>query len=194
MIELEGVTKRYRQVRAVEGITLGFEPGRVVALVGPNGSGKSTLLKLCAGLIRPTRGKVRVFGHDPFQRPSQALRHISYLPQRPELPGELSVWEVVDFYRRLRGLSPERTEEVLRTVGLHDLEQADKLCRELSGGLAQRTTLAIALLAEADFLLLDEPTAQLDPRSAKAFFDFLKETYARSGGRQGIIIATHLLD
>jgi Cu-processing system ATP-binding protein len=168
MIAFRALTKRYGNHPAVTDLTFAVHRGEVVALLGPNGSGKTTALKAAAGLIRPTSGGV-VLG-DPG-RPAtdpRARRVISYLPQRVAFPDALTGHEVVEFYRELRGVPPERTAEVLRFASLNGA--SGRGVGTYSGGMVQRLGLAVAMLPAAPVLLLDEPTAALDPDGLAAFY------------------------
>jgi Cu-processing system ATP-binding protein len=170
--------KRFGAHVAVDRLSMPVATGEVVALLGPNGSGKTTTLKMAAGLIRPDGGEVWV--GEPPRTPwaPESRRVISFLPQRVAFPEALSGREVVEFYRRLRGLRSERVDAVLTFASL--AEAADRQSGTYSGGMIQRLGLAVALLPEADALLLDEPTAALDPDGLEAFYGALQE-YRRSG-------------
>jgi Cu-processing system ATP-binding protein len=168
MIIFREVTKRFDSHVAVDRLSVPIARGEVVALLGPNGSGKTTTLKIAAGLIRPGGGEV-VIGEPP-QTPSSpsARRLVSFLPQRVSFPDALTGTEVVEFYRRLRGLPESRTDAVLHFATLD--AAADRPVSTYSGGMLQRLGLAVAMLPDADILLLDEPTAALDPDGLSAFY------------------------
>ncbi len=172
MIRFEEFSKSFGGRLAVRGLTLGVEAGEAVALLGPNGSGKTTTLKAAAGLLRPSGGTVRI-GDPP--RPAlepEARRAISYLPQRVRFPESLTASETLEFYRRLRGARPERIPEVLRFASLNGASREP--IATYSGGMVQRLGLAVVLLAEAPILLLDEPTAALDPDGLCAFYGLVE--------------------
>jgi Cu-processing system ATP-binding protein len=188
LIAFHSFTKYYRRQRAVEGLTLSVGAGEVVALLGPNGSGKTTCLKAAAGLIRPTAGRVTI-GDPP--RPSsdpEARRVLSFLPQRVVFPDGLSGREVVDFYRALRGLAESRTAEVLQFASLNG--DGDRPVGDYSGGMTQRLGLAVAMLPSAPVLLLDEPTAALDPDGLCAFYGVVER--AQREGRS-VLFTSHQL-
>jgi Cu-processing system ATP-binding protein len=168
MIIFRDVTRRFGSHVAVDRLSVPIARGEVVALLGPNGSGKTTTLKIAAGLVRPDGGEV-VIGEPP-QTPSSpsARRLVSFLPQRVAFPDALTGAEVVEFYRRLRGLPAARTEAVLRFASL--ALAAERPVSTYSGGMLQRLGLAVAMLPDADILLLDEPTAALDPDGLAAFY------------------------
>lgn len=172
MIRFERLTKRYGSTDAVSSLTFSVEPGEAVALLGPNGSGKTTSLKAAAGLIRPSEGRV-VIGDPPEDagRPS-ARRTISYLPQKVAFPDALTGLEVLEFYRALRSAPAGRTADVLKFASLNGA--SNRTVGTYSGGMVQRLGLAVALLPDAPELLLDEPTAALDPDGLCAFYGLVE--------------------
>jgi Cu-processing system ATP-binding protein len=178
VIAYRGFSKRYRKVCAVQGLDLAIGPGEVVALLGPNGSGKTTVLKAAAGLLRPTAGDVLLGSRGLAAASPEARRILSFLPQKVAFPESLSGEEAVDFYRRLRGAPPERTAEVLRFASLNGAGR--RAIATYSGGMVQRLGLAVAAIPEAPILLLDEPTAALDPDGLCAFYG-LVERRKRAG-------------
>ena len=190
MIAYRALTKAYGAHRAVDGVTLDVGRGEVVALLGPNGSGKTTCLKAAAGLVRPTSGEVLL--GDPGRPASspEARRAISFLPQKVAFPAALSGREVVEFFRALRGGAGARTEEALRFASLNGA--GSRAVATYSGGMMQRLGLAVALLPEADVLLLDEPTASLDPDGLGAFYGLVERT--RRAGRTVFFTSHHMGD
>lgn len=174
MIELRGVTKRYGDVLAIEDVTLAAAPGEVLALLGPNGSGKTTTLKCLAGIVRPTAGQALVGGIDVWSKPARARALLSYLPQRVSFPGVLTAREVLEFYSRLRRLPRSRIDAVLADARLSLNGFGPRAVGELSGGMVQRLGVAAAILPDAPVLLLDEPTASLDPEGTLALRRFLR--------------------
>jgi len=190
MIRFRAFTKRYGSHRAVEGLDLAIEPGEVVALLGPNGSGKTTTLKAAAGLIHPSAGQVLV--GDPGRPAAEAVARevLSFLPQRVSFPESLSGREVLEFYRALRGVAPSRVEDVLRFAALNG--SGGRSVGEYSGGMVQRLGLAVAMLPDARVILLDEPTAALDPDGLCAFYGLV--TRRRSEGKTVLFTSHHLGD
>lgn len=186
MIRFEDFGKTFGNHVAVVGVSLSVERGEVVALLGPNGSGKTTCLKAVAGLIHATSGRVLVEGR-PSSEPA-ARRALSFLPQKVAFPDALTGREVADFYRRLRGAAPARTDEVLRFASLNGA--ASRAVSTYSGGMIQRLGLAVAALPDAPVLLLDEPTAALDPEGLDAFYT-LADTRRREG--KTILFTSHHL-
>jgi Cu-processing system ATP-binding protein len=166
VISFQGFSKRYGALAAVDSLDLEIGAGEVVALLGPNGSGKTTSLKAVAGLVSPTSGEVRLGGRsagDP-----QAREILSFLPQRVSFPEALSGREVLEFYRSLRGVEPSRIDAALKFAALNG--SGARAVGQYSGGMVQRLGLAVAMLPDAPVLLLDEPTAALDPEGLCAFY------------------------
>lgn len=177
MIVFRDVFKRFGTHVALDGLSLPIGRGDAVALLGPNGSGKTTTLKIAAGLIRPDSGEVAV-GEPPLPPfEPRARRVLSFLPQRVSFPEALTGSEVVEFYRRLRGAAPERGREVLRFASLNGA--GSRAVGSYSGGMLQRLGLAVAMLPDAEILLLDEPTAALDPEGLSAFYALVEQRRAR---------------
>ena len=188
MIHYRGFTKRYGARTVVDDLTLHVPPGSVVALLGPNGSGKTTSIKAAAGLISPTAGQVVLGDEGLDAREARARRVCAYLPQRVAFPEALTGREVVEFYRRLRGCPPGVTERVLTFAALNGA--GARPVGTYSGGMVQRLGLAVAMAAEAPLMLLDEPTAALDPEGLAAFYA-LVETRRRAGG--SVFFSSHQL-
>jgi Cu-processing system ATP-binding protein len=168
MIRFREFSKSFGAQRAVEGLSLSVERGEAVALLGPNGSGKTTTLKAAAGLLRASSGEVTIGEPGRSPREPGARRAISFLPQKVAFPESLTGLEVVEFYRRLRGADPSRTLESLRLASLNGA--SGRTVGTYSGGMTQRLGLAVAVLPDAPVLLLDEPTAALDPDGLCAFY------------------------
>ena len=171
MIVFQGFRKAYGGHVAVHDLSLEVAHGEVVALLGPNGSGKTTTLKAAAGLIHPTSGAV-LLGR-PGQSATQpaARQLLSFLPQRVAFPEALTGGEVLEFFRALRGVDRERTREVLRFASLNGA--SGRAIGTYSGGMVQRLGLAVAALPDAPVMLLDEPTAALDPIGLSAFYELV---------------------
>jgi Cu-processing system ATP-binding protein len=168
MIEFRAFSKRFGTHVAVHDLSCHIERGEAVALLGPNGSGKTTTIKAAAGLIRPTSGEVLIgYPATPASQPS-ARRLTSFLPQRVAFPDVLTGREVVEFYRALRGVTADRTDAVMRFAALNGA--GSRAVGTYSGGMVQRLGLAVAMLPQAPVMLLDEPTAALDPDGLCAFY------------------------
>jgi Cu-processing system ATP-binding protein len=186
VIVFRDVVKRYGAHIALDGLSLPVGGGEAVALLGPNGSGKTTTLKIAAGLIRPDSGEVAV-GEPPRSPFDARARHaLSFLPQRVSFPEALTGAEVVEFYRRIRGAAPERSREVLRFASLNGA--GARPVGSYSGGMVQRLGLAVAMLPDAEILLLDEPTAALDPEGLAAFYALVERR--REQGRT-VLFTSH---
>ncbi len=176
MISFEDFGKTYGRRAAVRSLTCSVLAGEAVALLGPNGSGKTTTLKAAAGLIRPTSGRVRIGDPPRDARLPAARRAISYLPQKVAFPDALTGREVLEFYRALRGAAAERVPEVLKFASLNG--SSSRGVASYSGGMVQRLGLAVALLPDAPVLMLDEPTAALDPDGLCAFYGLVEKRRA----------------
>lgn len=188
MITFDAFGKRFGRHVAVEGLSLEVGRSEVVALLGPNGSGKTTSLKAAAGLLRPSEGRVNI--GEP-RRPAwdhAARRVSSYLPQKVSFPDTLTGDEVVEFYGRLRGVPAGRARDALVLAALNGA--GDRPVGTYSGGMVQRLGLAVATLPDAPILLLDEPTAALDPVGLSAFYGLVEEH--RDRGRT-VLFSSHQL-
>jgi len=188
VIRVEGLRKRYGAVVAVDDLSFDVQEGETFALIGPNGAGKTTTLKILLGLARPDAGRV---GVGPDHRPptdAAARAALGYVPQRVEFPAGRTVAEVLGFFVELRGLPASAAARALDRVGLSAL--AGRRARELSGGYTQRLSLAQALLGDPALLVLDEPTASLDPEATWEFRT-LVEQLRREG--KTILLCSHLL-
>jgi nitrous oxidase accessory protein len=188
MIVVRGLTKRFGPVTAVEDLSFTVEAGEAVALWGPNGAGKSTVLHCLLGIVR-YEGTIELGGCDPHRHRKAARRLVGFVPQQIHLPEDFTVREVVDFFARLKGASPETIPAVLERLGL--AAHAEKRVGTLSGGMKQRVALAVALLGDPPILLLDEPTASLDAQSRSDFLYLLGEL-KRSG--KTLLFSSHRQD
>ena len=188
MIRIENVVKRYGPVTAVDGLTFDVTRGETFALIGPNGAGKTTTLKLILGLARPDAGRIALGERRLPPHAAEARRGLGYVPQRVEFPAGRTAEEVLRFFADLRGLDPDAVGRALERVGMTELRR--RRASELSGGYAQRLSLAQALLADPELLVLDEPTASLDPEATWEFRT-LVEGLHREG--KTILLCSHLL-
>ena len=176
MIEIRGVSKSFGGVRALRDVELDIAPGEHVAFVGSNGSGKTTLLRSMLGLLRFS-GQIKLYGFDVSRDPARALSRVAYIPQVAP-PIEASVHEVVLAHATLRGIQPSAVAACAKRLELDLAEHRRTRFRDLSGGMRQKLLAALALAAQADVLVCDEPTANLDVAARNAFFEQLAE---RSG-------------
>jgi ABC-2 type transport system ATP-binding protein len=190
-VAISGLIKNYGRVKALQGLDLTIEAGQIYGLLGPNGSGKSTLIKTLVGAVKPTAGKVLVLEKAMPQESRSVRSHLGYMPQNPSLYGDISVRANVEFFARAHKLDhlEEQVDRVLAFVGLKNL--AGRKTETLSGGLKQRCSLACALIHEPELLLLDEPTAGVDPVLKEGFWKHFREL---KGQGKTIIITTHLMD
>jgi heme exporter protein A len=164
-IELEGLTHRYGEREALDGVSLSLGEGQTLLVLGPNGAGKTTLLRVLASLLRPHAGAVRVLG-GALPGDSWAVRgRVGLLGHEPLLYRELSARENLRYHARLHGVGFERVEQLLKAVGL--APRAGEPLRTLSRGMVQRVAIARAVLHDPELLLLDEPRANLDPAGAE---------------------------
>jgi ABC-2 type transport system ATP-binding protein len=190
-VVVEGVTKMFRRSRAVAGVDFTAGPG-VTGLLGPNGAGKTTLLRMMATVLAPDSGRLRLLGHDPAT-PSGRLavrRRLGYLPQEPGFHRGMTVFGFVDYVAILKELTDRRTrhDEVRRVLDLVGLAPVSgKQIRAVSGGMRRRVALAQALLGDPDLVILDEPTAGLDPELRLRF----REIVSRIGDGRTVVLSTH---
>ena len=189
LVTLAGVSKHYGAQRAIDGLDLQLRQGECVALAGHNGAGKSTLIKLVLGLIRPTHGRVTLFGEDAHSRAAARLRdRIGYLPETVALHPSLTGVETLAFYARLKRRPLSGNPALLEKVGIAGA--AHRRVGGYSKGMRQRLALAQALLGQPRVLLFDEPTTGLDPASRLMFYDIVHEL--RAAGAT-VLLSTHAL-
>jgi ABC-2 type transport system ATP-binding protein len=186
-ISISGLVKRFGDVTALDGLDLEVARGEVHGFLGPNGAGKSTTIRVLLGLLRPDAGEARLLGGDPWREAVALHRRLAYVP------GEVSLWpnltggEVIDLLGRMRGgIDEKRRAELLARFEL----DPSKRCRSYSKGNRQKVGLVSALCADVELLLLDEPTAGLDPVMEAEFQEVVREEVAR--GRT-ILLSSHIL-
>jgi ABC-type multidrug transport system ATPase subunit len=194
-IEISGLTKAYRgRVAALDGLDL-VVPTGMFGLLGANGAGKTTLMRILAGLVRPTKGRVIVGGHDLSTGAGRTavLHTLGYLPQDLGVYPDLTARQFLDYVALLKGMDEgaarrRRVAELLEVVGL--TADADRRLRGFSGGMRQRIGIAQALLADPQLLIVDEPTAGLDPAERIRFRTLLSQF----AGRRTVLLSTHIVD
>jgi ABC-2 type transport system ATP-binding protein len=186
-IRTSGLTKRYDETVALDGLDLAVEPGEVYGYLGPNGAGKTTTIRLLLGLLRPSGGRAELFGVDAWADPVAAHRRIAYVSAEPNLWPSLTAAETLEFLARVRGGADAAYRDVL--VERFQLE-ADKKVRALSHGNHQKVQLVAAFASRADLLVLDEPTGGLDPLMEMAFRETVREAKARG---QTVFLSSHIL-
>jgi ABC-2 type transport system ATP-binding protein len=191
VIEVQHLTKHYGPVTAVSDVTFRVERGEILGFLGPNGAGKTTTMRVITGYMPPTEGKVVVAGFDVFEQPIEAKRRTGYLPEVPPLYPDMTVREYLSFVARIKGVPAaerkSRIESVMKRVWVADM--AERHCAKLSKGYRQRVGLAQAILHNPDVLVLDEPTAGLDPKQIIETRQLIKEL----AGSHTIVLSTHIL-
>ena len=191
MIEVQHLTKRYGRVTAVDDVSFRVEKGEILGFLGPNGAGKTTTMRILTGYMPASEGRATVAGYDVFEQPLEAKRRTGYLPETPPLYPEMTVREYLDFVARIKGVpSGERAMRVdhaMRRTHIDDM--ASRHCGKLSKGYRQRVGLAQATLHNPDVLILDEPTAGLDPKQIIEARDLIRSL----AGDHTIILSTHIL-
>ena len=192
-VSLDGLSRDFDGVRAVDGLTLQVAPGELFGIVGPDGAGKTTTLRMLAGVLRPTAGDATVAGVSVARDPEAVKHHIAYMSQRFGLYTDLTVRENIDFYADLyqvpRAERAPRIERLYEFSGLGPFE--NRLAGQLSGGMKQKLGLCAALVHEPEILLLDEPTFGVDPISRRDLWLIVHEMVARG---VTVIVSTAYLD
>ena len=188
LIALEGIMKQYNEQKRIGEISFSVKRGEILALCGGNGAGKSTLIKILTGILKPTTGMIKVEDKlaDPMSKPYKAF--FSYMPDDMVFPKQLTGLETLKFFAGLQGIDDERVEKVLTKVGLYD--DRSMFIKHYSKGMQQRLSLAQALLSDAPFLILDEPTNGLDPFWVFRFKEIIREE--KEAGKT-ILFSTHIL-
>ena len=188
MLTIEHIVKRYgKNIVAVDDVCLQLEAG-VVGLIGHNGAGKSSLMQMIATLTRPTSGRILFRGEDIALKPDAIRRRLGYLPQDFGVYPHLTALEFLQYFAALKGVNdPERLRYLLELVNLH--QHGDRLAATFSGGMRQRLGIAQALLNDPDILIVDEPTAGLDPEERLRFRHLLREI----GFDKLVIVSTHIV-
>ncbi len=193
MIRVEGVSKRYADFAAVRGISFEVARGEVVGFLGPNGAGKTTTMRMLTGFLPPSSGRIQIASQDMHEQPLQARRAIGYLPEIPPLYPEMRVERFVDYVARIKDVAKseraEKVEHALKACGLQDVRR--QVIRTLSKGYKQRVGLAQAIVHEPEVLILDEPTAGLDPVQIREIRDLIRELAAKDG--RTVVLSTHIL-
>jgi len=190
-ISVRQLVKRFGEILALDRVTLDVPTGEVLGLLGPNGAGKTTLIRILLGLTRPTSGEVKLLGEPAGAR--NVRSRVGYMPQELAVYTDLTVEENVELFGRLQGVPGARLEtrerEVLELVQLSPRRRS--LVSELSGGMRRRVSLAAALVADPDLLLLDEPTVGVDPELRSEFWEFFHRLTA---GGKTVVLTTHYLE
>lgn len=193
MIEVEGLTKRYRDHVAVEGLSFKVNKGEIVGFLGPNGAGKSTTMRILTGSMPATAGRALIGGIDVFEDPLAVKRRVGYLPEIPPVYLDMSVTGYLAFVARLKGVKAGAVKgEVQRVATLAGVDHIlPRLIRNISKGYRQRVGIAQALINDPEVLILDEPTVGLDPIQIEQVRKLI--TDLGQSGRHTIILSTHIL-
>jgi ABC-2 type transport system ATP-binding protein len=191
VIEVQHLTKRYGPFTAVDDVSFRVERGEILGFLGPNGAGKTTTMRILTGFMPATEGRALVAGFDVFDQPIEAKRRTGYLPETPPLYPDMTVGEYLTFVSKIKGVPPgeriDRIRTVMQRTRIDDM--ANRLCSKLSKGYRQRVGLAQALIHNPDVLILDEPTAGLDPKQIIETRQLIKEL----AGDHTIVLSTHIL-
>ncbi|WP_084300300.1 ABC transporter ATP-binding protein [Chitinimonas koreensis] len=191
VIDVAGLTKRYGDKTVVDGLSMRVRRGEIYGFLGPNGSGKTTSIRMMCGLLTPDAGQGHTLGYDVVKEAAAIKREVGYMTQRFGLYDDLSIRENLDFVARVYGMDRrrERVDQALSRLGLEGRQK--QLAGSLSGGWKQRLALAACMLHEPRLLLLDEPTAGVDPKARRDFWDEIHHL-----ARQGItvLVSTHYMD
>lgn len=191
-IEAKGLSKRFGDFVAVDGVDLAVEPGELFALLGPNGAGKTTTIRMLCCLLKPTSGTARIMGRDVRTDPLSVKQVINVSPQETAIAEHLDSWENLALIAGLHGLDGARARqtagELLEMLGL--VNRASDKARKLSGGMKRRLSIAMALISDPDVLFLDEPTLGLDAQSRRAIWSHIQDLK----GSKTILHTTHYLE
>jgi gliding motility-associated transport system ATP-binding protein len=191
VIEVQHLTKRYGRVTAVDDVSFRVEPGEILGFLGPNGAGKTTTMRIITGYMPASEGSATVAGYDVFANPIEAKRRTGYLPETPPLYPDMTVREYLDFVARLKGVPANerkgRVDSVMARTRIADM--ATRHCGKLSKGYRQRVGLAQAIIHNPEVLILDEPTAGLDPKQIIETRDLIRSL----AGDHTIVLSTHIL-
>jgi len=191
MIEVDNLTKRYGRATAVNGVTFRVEKGEILGFLGPNGAGKTTTMRILTCYLPPTEGTARVGGYDVFSQPMEVRRRVGYLPETPPLYPDMGVREYLDFCAKIKGVPARerrgKVDDAVERCRVGDVRKT--LIGKLSKGYRQRVGLAQAILHNPEVLILDEPTAGLDPKQIIE----TRELIRGFGGDHTVILSTHIL-
>jgi len=191
MIEVQNLTKRYGPTLAVSDVSFAVQKGEILGFLGPNGAGKTTTMRVITGFLPPTEGKVQVAGFDVVDEPLEAKRRTGYLPETPPVYPDMRVDEYLAFVARIKGLPRreirQRLDEVTEKCAIGDVRR--RQIGKLSRGYRQRVGLAQALIHNPEVLVLDEPTAGLDPKQIIETRELIKNL----AGQHTVVLSTHIL-
>jgi ABC-2 type transport system ATP-binding protein len=190
VIYVDELTRKFGDFVAVDHVSFSVDAGAIVGYLGPNGSGKTTTIRMLLGLLQPTSGSATVLGYDAFKQSEDIRARAGYMSQKFALYDDLSVWENLQFYGGVYGVTAKsQIQETLERVGLKD--HPNELTKSLSAGWRQRLALGIALVHHPKLLFLDEPTSGVDPNARRSFWDLI---YDLAEDGVTIFVTTHYMD
>lgn len=193
IVEVKNLTKKYKELKAVDDISFDIEEGKIIAFLGPNGAGKTTTIKMLTTLSKPTSGEIKVNGLD-ISNVSEIRKSFGIVFQDPSLDNELTAYENLDFHGVLYGVEKEirkeKIESMLKFVGLWD--RKDSFVKTFSGGMKRRLEIARGLIHLPKILFLDEPTLGLDPQTRNHLWDYVKKLNKEKG--MTVFLTTHYMD
>src|SRR5262245_48768586 len=191
MIEVTNLTKKYGRKTAVDGVSFTVQKGEILGFLGPNGAGKTTTMRILTCYLPPTDGSAKVAGYDVFEQPLEVKRRVGYIPETPPLYIDMDVQTFLDFAAKIKGvpsrLRKAKIDDAIQKTRVGDVRTT--LIGKLSKGYRQRVGLAQAILANPDVLILDEPTAGLDPKQIIETRELIRSL----GGEHTIVLSTHIL-
>jgi ABC-2 type transport system ATP-binding protein len=191
MIEVDNLTKRYGRATAVDGVSFRVEKGEILGFLGPNGAGKTTTMRILTCYLPPTEGTARVGGYDVFEQPMDVRRRVGYLPEAPPLYPDMEVRDYLEFCAKIKDVAPRergiKVDAAIERCAVGDVRTT--IIGKLSKGYRQRVGLAQAILHNPDVLILDEPTAGLDPKQIIETRELIRSL----GGDHTVILSTHIL-
>lgn len=187
MIEIQHISKRFGKFQVLNDVNLTCEPGQCIALIGPNGCGKTTLIKCILGMVIPTSGTI-LFNHKNIARDFQYRHQIGYMPQQGRYPDNMTIGQVIDMIKDIRSTKNGLDEQLIDAFRLNEI--VDKKMSNLSGGTTQKVSASLAFLFNPDVLILDEPTAGLDPLAAEIVKEKIIAEHLKG---KLVFITSHLL-
>ncbi len=191
MIEVRNLTKRYRDLVAIDQVSFDVGKGEILGFLGRNGAGKTTCMRILTGFLPATSGSAKVAGFDVFEQPLEVKRRVGYLPEQPPLYLDMTVYAYLKFVAAIKGVPRAKVKsEMERVANLTAIGAVmDRVIANLSKGFRQRVGLAQALLNDPEVLILDEPTVGLDPIQVREFRDLIRSL----AGKHTVILSTHIL-
>ncbi len=191
MIEVKNLTKKYGDITAVRNLSFKVSKGSIYGFLGPNGAGKSTTMNIITGCLAATSGQVLIDGHDVYEEPLEAKRHIGYLPEQPPVYPEMTPVEYLRFVGQAKGIRrADLAEEIEHVISVTQIEEVrNRLIKNLSKGYRQRVGIAQAMIGDPDVIILDEPTVGLDPKQIIEIRSLIKSL----GEEHTVILSSHIL-